>query len=391
MANVKRKQLTALKVRSLADPGTYTDGGGLALRVQKSGGKNWICRLTIDGRRRNVGLGGYPDVSLKDARARAEKARQDVWNGVWPGQRRVVRRAVPTFAAVAETVIERRRIKWTNKESERQWRSSFARHVFPSIGHKPIDQITKPEVFSVIDSIWTTTTETASRVKQRVSLVFKRAILEGYRQDNPCEGIETVLYRGGEKRHHPALPYKDVPDALRAIRAGKGRELTKLALEFLILTASRVSEVRRATWDEIDLDLAVWTRPSEHMKARREHRVPLSAPALRVLEKARTEGNGKGLIFPSRMKHRGPLSHEAFAHLLRKAGYGSATTTHGFRTAFRVWCAEATSAPWAVAEAALAHRLGSDEVVAYVRSDFLEQRRPLMDEWAKYVTEGEGE
>ena len=394
MANVKRNQLSTLQVKNLGAPGTYTDGGGLMLRVHPSGGKNWVLRLTVDGLRRNFGLGGYPDVSLKAARDQAEDMRQLVQDGVDPAvhieTQRIKKASIPTFAAASAKVIELRAPTWSSHRHATQWRESLRLHALPRIGPLPVDAITTADILSILTLIWNSKPETAGRVRQRMATIFDFAVAAGWRTDNPCNGALNAALprRPRERRHHPALPYVEVGDAIRAVRNTTGRDAVKLGLEVLILTAARAGEVRQATWDEIDVDAAVWEVPPSHMKMRRPHRVPLSTGALAVLEKAQERTGRSGLVFPSNRKAGQPLSNMAFAMLLRRTGYEH-VTTHGFRASFRTWCLEQTDAPWAVAEAALAHNLGGGEVIAYARSDLFERRRALMQKWGDYLREGE--
>ena len=388
MANVRHNRLTAQQVRTLK-PGVYTDGGGLVLRVHESGSRNWVLRLTVRGKRRNFGLGGFPDVSLKEARNQAAGMRQSVRRGEDPGQRQQIKEpAIPTFAEAAERVIELRAPAWTSKRHATQWRESLRLHAFPRFADHPVDAISTADVLSVLEPIWNTKAETAGRVRQRMAAIFDFTIAAGWRKDNPCNGaLKAALpRRTRERSHHPALPYDEVGDALAAIRNAAGHASPKLGLAYLILTAARAGEVRQATWDEIDLAARIWTVPEAHMKTRKRHRVPLPERAMAVLEKAQERTDGKGLLFPSNRKTGCPLSNMALQMLLRRAGYGHATV-HGFRASFRTWALEQTDAPWAVAEAALAHNLGGSEVMAYARSDLFERRRALMEEWCGFVAD----
>ncbi len=389
MANIKRNQLSPLKLQNLREAGTYVDGAGLMFRVRPGGGKSWIMRLTVGGKRRNFGMGGYPAVGLKDAREKAAELREWVEDGGDPADyleaQRAERAATPTFGEAAEKVIALRAPTWTSPRHATQWRESLRLHAMPRLGPKPVDAITTADVLSILTPIWNSKPETAGRVKQRMAVVFDFAIAAGWRTDNPCNGaLKAALpQRSRQRRHHPALPYVKVGAALDAVRNTAGRESTRLGLEFLILTAARAGEVRQATWDEVDFDSCVWTVPEGHMKARRPHRVPLSTAAVDVLKQAH-ERSWRGLVFPSSRPVGQPLSNMAFTMLLRRAGYDH-VTTHGFRASFRTWALEQTDTPWAVAEAALAHNLGGGEVMAYARSDLFERRRALMQEWADYV------
>ena len=385
LANVRRHQLTNQRVRT-APPGVYTDGGGLQLRVQESGGRHWVLRLTFKGKRRNFGLGGYPDVSLKDARAQAAELRGSIRRGEDPGQRRQFEPTVPTFDKAAEHVIRFRSPFWTSERHATQWRESLRLHVYPRFANHSVDAISTADVLSVLEPIWGTKPETAARVRQRMAVIFDYAIAAGWCKDNPCNGaLKAALPpRTRQRRNHPALPYDEVGDALKAIRNATGHASPKLGLEYLVLTAARAGEVRQATWAEIDHSMRLWTVPASHMKMRKEHRVPLSSGAITVLAEARERAGGAGLIFPSNRKPERPLSNMAFEMLLRRAGYGH-VTVHGFRASFRTWALEHTDTPWAVAETALAHNLGGGEVMAYVHSDLFERRRALMEEWWNFV------
>ena len=293
---------------------------------------------------------------------------------------------IPALSEVAETVIELRRPTWSSERHATQWRESLKLHVLPAIGNTPVDAITTADVLTLLRPIWTAKPETASRVRQRLAVIFDFAVASEWRTDNPCNGaLKAALPKQSrQRRHHPALPYPEVSEAVRAIRESAGRPSTRLALEFIILTAARTGEARQATWDEIDLDAATWNVPAEHMKMRRPHRVPLSSGALDVLERAAELSARKGLIFPSNRNPGRPLSNMAFEMLLRRLGYGH-VTVHGFRASFRTWAIEQTDTPWAVAEAALAHNLGGGEVMPYVRSDLFKRRRELMQAWGCYV------
>ena len=389
MANVKHNRLTNQQVKTLK-PGVHTDGGGLVLRVHEAGSRNWVLRLTVKGYRRHFGLGGYPDVSLKDARTEAERMRQVVRRGEDPGKpkQQVEEPAIPTFAQAAERVIELRAPSWSSERHATQWRESLRLHAFPHLEDRSIETISTADALAVLEPIWNTKAETAGRVRQRMAAIFDFAIAAGWRKDNPCNGaLKAALpRRTRQRRHHPALPYDEIGDALASIRNTAGHGIPKLGVEFLILTAARAGEVRQATWDEIDFAARVWTTPAHHTKMRKEHRVPLSEGAMAVLGKAKVHTNGRGLLFPSNRKAGRPLSNMAFEMLLRRAGYGH-VTVHGFRASFRTWTLEQTGAPWAVAEAALAHNLGGSEVMAYARSDLFERRRALMEEWWRFVAD----
>ena len=395
MANVKHHILTAAKTKALTAPGVYADGDGLTMRVAGTGAKNWVLRVTVDGKRRNVGIGGYPAVGLSEARERAEEYRRAVREGRNPIEdRRTAREeaqakaAIPTFREAAETVIELRRPTWSNERHATQWRESLTIHAFPAIGNKQVTEITSADVMKVLTPIWTAKSETANRVRQRMETVFDYAVVQGWRPDNPANGAlsKALPRRPRTKRHHPALPYAKLPEALARIQECTAELSTRLAFEFMVLTAARTGEVRGATWDEMDLEAATWTIPAGRMKARREHRVPLPDRAVDILTEARPLGQGNGLVFPSNRTD-GPLSNMVFEMLLRRLAIPA--VPHGFRSTFKDWTIEQTATPWAVGEAALAHNLGNSVESAYARSDLFEKRRALMQEWANYLTEGE--
>ena len=391
MANVKHNVLTAAKVKHLTAPGTYVDGEGLTLRVSDAGAKSWVQRLTVEGKRRNVGLGGYPAVGLAEARRMAGENRRAVQEGSDPIEdkraaleERKALAAIPTFANLASTVIELRRPTWSSDRHAKQWTESLTNHAFPVIGDKRVDTITTADTLAVLLPIWTSKPETATRTRQRMETVFDFAVVQGWRSDNPANGsmAKALPRRPRQKQHHPALAYVDVPAAVAAVRESAADTTTKLAFEFLVLTAARTGEVRGMTWDEVDLETATWTVPSDRMKARREHRVPLSGRALEIRQEARRLDKGNGLVFPSKRSGE-MLSNMAFEMLLRRLGI--AAVPHGFRSSFRDWLAECTGASWAVAESALAHGSGERASLGYHRTDYFEQRKPLMDQWADFL------
>ena len=286
----KRNALSAVFVQSVQETGTYADGGGLNLRVEDSGAKFWFQRVTIDGTRRNLGLGGYPTVSLAEARKAALVNSRMIREGRDPlsEKREAIaarqRPPTPTFAEASEVVIDMRRPTWTNAKHAAQWASTLTTYAFPKIGPKLVTDINSADVLSVLTPIWTEKPETASRVRQRMETVLDWAVAQGYRTDNPAaRSIAKVLPKTPRtKRHHAALHYRDVPAALGQVNGSNADTITKLAFEFLVLTAARSGEVRLATWDEIDWRGRRWTVPAERMKARREHQVPLSNRSIEV-------------------------------------------------------------------------------------------------------------
>ena len=360
------------------------------LNVSPSGSKSWVQRIVIHGRRRDIGLGPYPAVSLASAREIARDNRSAIAQGRDPvaekreaGLRRA--RSIPTFAEAAARVIELRRPTWSNARHAAQWENTLAAYAHPAIGNKTVDSITPADAMAVLTPIWTTKPETASRVRQRMETVMDWAITHGYRLDNPAgRSLLKVLPPVKRlKEHRQALPYAQVPDAVAWIRECTADIPTKLAFEFLVLTASRSVEVRAAEWTEIDWEAAAWEVPAARMKVRRPHRVPLPGRAMEILEEASRFGDGQGLVFPS-ARSGNAASPTTFIALLRRLGIPA--VPHGFRSSFRDWVIERTSTPWAVAEAALAHNVGNSTEAAYMRSDLFDQRRALMDRWAEFVT-----
>ena len=390
MPRIKTRALTKLQVKQVTEPGAYSDGNGLTLRVDAQGNKRWIQRLTIGGRQRNMGLGSWPAVSLNAAREEALANWRTAREGRDPIAERRKAKAnarMPTFQEVAREVIDLRRQDWTSEKHAAQWESSLATYVYPFIGRVPVNAVTSGDVLALVRRIWSTKRETARRVRQRIEAVFDYAITEGRRMDNPAVSVIRALPgRGVMKRHHPAMAYGKLPEFLSALRESTADRSTKLALEYLILTVARSGEVRNMEWGEVDMETATWTVPAFRMKARREHRVPLSARALRVLEEAQILGTGDGLVFPSRKGR--PLSNMAFNMLLRRLQARDAVP-HGFRSSFKDWTMEAKEDfRWAVVEAALAHTVGSSTEAAYARTDMFDKRRELMEAWAEHCEQG---
>ena len=380
-------KLSATRVRALRDPGRYSDGDGLHLFINRSGRKSWVQRITVDGRRRDIGLGGYPKVSLGQARKRASDNREEVGNGMDPvAEKR--RPSVPTFSEAAYTVHEANRPRWRNGSHTRAWIQTLERHAFPKIGNKPIDAISRTDVLAVLTPIWSTKPETARRVRQRMRTIFRWAMANELIEANPAgEAIDGALPSMPKvKAHLRALPYQEVGSAMKTVDASQTSPASKLCLSFLVLTAARSGEARGATWDEIDLEDAAWTIPGSRMKAGIEHRVPLSDQAHDVLMHARQIEDGSGLCFPSPLRPGRILSDMTLTNILRKAGLADRATVHGFRTSFKTWTMEQTDTPWAVGEAALAHQLGGSVEQAYARSDLFHRRRTLMQRWADYLT-----
>ena len=380
-------KLSATRVKALRDPGRYSDGDGLHLFISRAGGKSWVQRITIDGRRRDIGLGGYPNVSLAQARRRAADNRAAIANGKDPvADKR--KPAVLTFSRAAHAVHEVNRPRWRNERHALSWMQTLERHAFPKIGSKPIASIGRTDVLTVLTPIWSTRPETARRVRQRMRTVFRWAMANELIETNPAgEAIDGALPSMPKiKAHLRALPYQEVSSALKTVDASQTSLAAKRCLRFLVLTATRSGEARGATWDEIDFDGATWTIPASRMKAGVEHRVPLSDQVLEVLTLAHQLEDGSVLCFPSPLRPGRMLSDMTLTKVLRSTGLADRATVHGFRTSFKTWTMEQTDTPWAVGEAALAHLLGGSVEQAYARSDLFVRRRMLMQQWADYLT-----
>lgn len=378
-------RLTTQSIRKLTEPKRYADGGGLYLLVDKNGNKRWLLRISIDGKRCDMGLGGWPLVSVAKARNHAAKIRLDVSDGINPiAERRKQRTTVPSFESAARSVHEANRDTWKNAKHAAQWIATLEWYAFPVCGKTPVDQIDTSHIMAVLNPIWLKKPETARRVRQRLSAVMDWAKAKGYRgAENPVTGITRALPKQPTNQaHHKALPFDALPQLLAEIRTSRSSQTVRLALEFLILTATRTSEVLLAQWDEIDWDNRCWTIPAERMKAGRAHTVPLAPAAMRVLQNARVQSPDVGLIFQGR-RHGKPLSQDALRMALRHMG--RTETPHGFRSTFRDWSAEKTNMPREVCEAALAHVNPNKTEAAYLRTTVFDKRKQLMEDWARFA------
>ena len=379
--------LSATRAKALKNPGRYADGGGLHLYVSKAGRKSWVQRITIDGRRRDIGLGGFLSVSLAHAREKAADNRAAVAGGRDPlAEKRLP--ATPTFKEAARAVHEANKPRWRNGKHIASWMQTLERHALPTLGNAPLHRIDRGDVLQVLAPIWTTRPETARRVRQRMRTVFRWAMAHGFMDANPAgEAIDGALPPMRKvKAHLRALPYQEVQAALEAVALSQASISAKLCFRFLILTAARSGEARGASWDEIDLQGQEWRIPSQRMKAGMEHRVPLSSQALDLLREASALRDETGLVFPSPLKPGSPMSDVTLTKVLRSVGLAERATVHGFRSSFKNWTLEQTDTPRAVSEAALAHFLGNSTEQAYARSDLFERRRALMQLWTDYLT-----
>ncbi len=377
-----------------ANPGMHADGGGLYLQVtvgtagQRN--KSWLFRYAVGGRERQMGLGSLVNVKLSHARQKAAECRSLRWEGLDPidareTARRVAVEGVITFRRAFDTFFVTKRKSLSNAKHAEQWRSTMEAYVFPSIGNRPVADIETRDILDLLAPIWFAKAETARRVLQRIEAVFKSAILRGHRQRaSPCVGVKEELgTRHRKTTHHRALPCGQVPAFVGDLRVSNSRPATKLAFEWLVLTTTRSGETRLARWNEIDERAALWTIPGERMKAKRPHVVPLSKRCLEILREARALYPSSDLVFPG-AKRDAPLSDMAFTKALRDMGYGEQATPHGMRSAFKVWCAEVAKTRDEVSEAALAHTIPEKVRAAYLRTDFLQERKALMAAWAKF-------
>ena len=381
--------MTVARLKALREPGFYRADPTLYLRVTPAGTKQWVQRLTIDGRRHDLGLGGFPLVTLAEARDQAFENRRKVRRGGNPlADRR--RSGIPTFREAAARTRDSLRARWRNGKHAKDWMAALERYAFPVFGNLLVDRIRREDVLRVLTPIWSGKPETARRVRQRIRAVLGWAWAHDYVFENVAgEGIDGALPTlPAVKAHFRALPYGEVSGALETVEASGASAAAKLCLRFLILTAARSGEARGATWAEMDAKAREWCILGERMKGGVVHRVPLSDPALAVLERARALADGNGLIFPSPLRAGRPLSDMSLTKLLRDRGLADRATVHGFRSAFRDWCAE-TGKPREIAEAALAHTVGGVEG-AYFRSDLLARRRVLMNQWATFLAADEG-
>lgn len=381
----REKRLSAQTVRSLNLPGLHGDGNGLYLKVDPSGAKRWIQRIVIEGKRRDLGIGPLSLISLAEARERALENRKLARAGGDPLAAKKRSMDVLTFKAAAEKVHQLSKPTWRNEKHGDQWINTLTTYVFPVFGSKRIDAVASADVLAALSPIWTSHPETARRVKQRMGSVFKWAMANGWRSDNPADVIGRALPKHDRStvKHREALPYEAVSSAIKKVRASDAGPVTKLAFEFMVLTATRSGETRQAQWQELDLDNGVWTIPAVRMKAKKIHRVPLPPRCIAILaEAAMLKREGDDLVFPG-AKDKRPLSDMTLSKLTRELGLPA--VPHGFRTSFRVWAGEQTNYPHQVVEFALSHVIKDKAEAAYARTDLLEKRRPLMDEWAAYL------
>ena len=376
-------RLNARSVATLSENGRHADGGGLYLSISSNGGRRWVFLFRWHGKPTEVGLGSARFVTLAKARELASRARSLLAEGLNPKDARRSTQGA-TFGECADRVIEAMRPSWRNEKHVAQWEMTL-REYAASLRRLPVDKVTTDDVLDVLKPLWNDKPETASRLRGRIERVLDAAKAQGLRNgENPARWrghLDQLLPKRQQltRGHHAAMPYAGLPAFMVALR--KREAIAAQALEFAILTAARSGEVLGAYWDEFDLDGAVWTVPVVRMKAGREHRVPLSKRALRVL-KALYEVRVGDFVFPGQKAGK-PLSIMALEMVLRRMELNNATV-HGFRSTFRDWAAETTSYPNHVVEMALAHSIGDKVEAAYRRGDLFDKRRKLMEAWAGY-------
>jgi integrase len=380
----ERRLLTAAKVKQATEPGKYYDENGLYLRIKPTGAKTWAQKIVIDGKQRELGLGSAALVTLAEARELARINRKAARAGSDPIADRKRDSSVPTFNDAVQRVYALHEPSWRNKKHAAQFRTTLEQYVSPVCGRKKVSDVTSQDVMTALMPIWIDKAETARRVKQRIGVVMKWAVAQGYRKDDPSIALEQAMPKVARTvKQRKSIHYDKVADCLDAVRKSRAGAATKLAIEFLILTAARSGEVRLATWKEIDLEQKLWTIPAERMKGNAEHVVPLSRRAIEVLADARALGEDE-LVFPG-AKAGSPMSDMTMSKLIKELGFDA--DVHGFRTSFRVWVQERTNAAFEVAEKALAHKTKNKVTAAYARSNLLDKRRELMQQWADHLTQ----
>jgi len=382
-----------MAVNKAKKPGLYSDGGNLYLQITPAGVKSWLLRYMMDGEAQSMGLGALHSVSLISAREEAGKCRSLIASGINPrharkdeqNKLRVAQARGKTFKQCAEAYIQAHEAAWSSAKHKWQWENTLERFAYPVFGNLPVQDVDVTLVMKVLDPIWKSKTETASRLRGRIESILDWAHVREYRTgENPArwrgrlENLLPARSKIQKVEHHPALPYDEVAAFIATLSRQAG--LAAYALQLTILTATRTNEVLNATWSEFDFKNKVWVIPAERMKMKREHRVPLTEPALKLLKQLQ-EVKTSDYVFPgSRGK---PLSNTAMLMLLRRMERND-ITVHGFRSSFRDWCAEQTNFAREVSEAALAHAIGDKVEAAYRRSDLFDKRRLLMNEWARY-------
>ena len=388
-------RLAPLMVSKLSKPGYYCDGAGLYLQVARGGSKSWVFRYVISGKAREMGLGSYITFTLAEARQRAAAQRKQLADGIDPIEakrtnlleQRLAAAQVITFDKATEGFIKANESGWRSSKHGDQWRNTLATYASPVIGDLPVNAITTAMVMKILQPIWATKTETATRIRGRIEKVLDWAKVQGYRSgENPATwkgNLAEALPKPSkvaDAGHHAALPWSEMGQFMQTLRAVSGAG--SLAMQLIILTATRTSEVIEAKWSEFDLSTGLWVIPKDRMKGFREHRVPLSKQAVSLLERVKWDNKTSEFVFPSTKPDR-PISNMTCLAVLKRMGR-SDLTVHGFRSTFRDWAAESTAYPRDVCEMALAHAIEDKSEAAYRRGDLLDKRSRLMNDWAKF-------
>ncbi len=382
-------KLTNAKVKSLSKSGLHTDGQTLYLRVAPGGSKAWVQRVMINGKRHDIGLGGWPVVSLEKARRRAFENRVAIADGRDPlAEKR--RTKVPTFHEAAQKTYETLSPRWRNEKVKKNWWQILERHALKRIGDLRVDALGREDVLAVLTPLWTSKPEMGRKLRRGIKAILSWAQSHGYVETNMAGDVldGALPSLPAVKQNFRALDFQEVPEAVETIRNSRASLAAKACLEFAILTACRSGEARNAEWSEINIVSREWRIPASRMKSRREHRQPLSDEALMVLEQVNPLSSGEGLIFPSPVRKGKPLSDMSLTKVLRDTGLAQKCVVHGFRSSFRTWASENTNADHAVMELCLAHAVGSSVERAYARSDLYAKRVRLMESWGRFVSGG---
>lgn len=388
---IKVKALTAKSVRELREPGRYPVGTvpGLMLWISPAGARSWVLRTMVGARRADIGLGGYPGVTLADAIDKARATKDEISKGVDPVQKKRDEQSSSerTFRKIAEKYIALKKTEWKSAKHGQQWENTLETYAYPTIGHLPVSAIEMSHIITLLEKHWNTKNETMVRVRNRIEMILDSAAVQGFRsKENPARwkgNLSMILpapRKVNKRKHHKALPFAAIPDFIKTLNLVEG--ISARGLKFAILTAARSGEVRGATWSEIDLDAAMWEIPASRMKSGRAHRVPLTHAAVSLLN-TMPRFKDCDLVFPGRSLTE--LSDMSLLAVMRRMKVDA--VPHGFRSSFRDWAAETTSHPNEVCEMALAHAVGDETEEAYRRGDLLQKRTKLMEDWAAFLGE----
>jgi integrase len=389
-------RLSAPAVARNTKPGLYSDGGGLYLQITVAGVKSWLFRYMRNGKARGMGIGPLHTVTLAEARTKALNCRRQLLDDIDPlderqakqAEKKIVTAKTMTFNACADAYIEAHRAGWKNVKHAAQWESTLDTYAGPFFGDLSVAAVDTALVMKALEPIWTTKNETAARLRGRIESVLDWATVRGYRMgENPARWkghLDHLLAKPSKVKkvvHHPALPYAEMPAFMQFLRGENGT--VYYALQLLILTVTRTNELLHARWDEIDMTNKIWVIPARRMKAEREHRIPLSKPAMVILKAQQEDAEGN-YVFPGRRDGM-PMSNMVFLQLLKRIERTD-ITVHGFRSTFRDWVGETTNYPREVAEAALAHNVKNKVEAAYARGDLFVKRAKMMQDWANYLS-----